>query len=107
MLMMKTMEDAKLKSLVDSLNAKHYVDIVDSLDNPLSSYNQQMDELRARQVSQSAWTGNNKKGMRLLAVLTPEQDHAFSRVYGANYHRDPNFFKREFPQTLALSKGDL
>ena len=100
------MEDAQLATLVNHLNRKHYVDIVDSLDNPTSAYNLMMDELRSQEVSQRAWK-SGKKNMRLLAVLTPEQDHAFSRAYGPNYFRDPNFFKKEFPQTLALAKKDL
>ena len=100
------MQDHKLKSLVDSLNQKHYIDIVDSLDNPLSSFNQQMEAIRAQEIAQRAWK-SGKKDMRLLAVLTPEQDHAFSKAYGENYYRDPNFFKKEFPQTLALAKKDL
>lgn len=100
------MEDHKLKSLVDHLNAKHYLDIVDSLDNPLSDFNQQMEAIRTQELSQRAWKGG-KKDMRLLAVLTPEQDAAFTRAYGPNYHRDPNFFKKEFPQTLALKRSDL
>jgi hypothetical protein len=100
------MKDHELKSLVDHLNAKHYNDIVVSLDNPNSLYNQQLEQIRAAEISQRAWK-NGKKDMRLLAVLTPEQDAAFSRAYGPNYHRDPNFFKKEFPQTLALAKKDL
>ena len=104
--MMSGMEDHNLASLVDALNRKHYVDIVDSLDNPLSNYNQTMEEIRAREISQRAWKGG-KKDMRLLAVLEDEQDHAFTKAYGPNYYRDPNFFKKKFPQTLALSRKDL
>ena len=104
--MMSGMEDHNLASLVDALNRKHYVDIVDSLDNPHSTFNHYMDEIRTQEYAQRAWK-SGKKDMRLLAVLTPEQDAAFTRAYGPNYHRDPNFFKKQFPQTLALSRKDL
>lgn len=97
----------ELKDYIDHLNQKHYRDIVGTLDNPSSGYNQLMEEIRALEVAQNAWKAGGKKGNRLLAVLTPEQDLAFSRAYGPTYFRNKKFFTEMFPQTLALNRRDL
>lgn len=97
----------ELKTYIDYLNKKHYRDIVGTLENPDSRYNQMMEEIRGREVAMNAWKAGNKKGNRLLAVLTPQQDAAFARAYGSDYYRNRKFFTEMFPQTLALNRKDL
>ena len=103
------MSSKSLKQIVDELNARNF-GIALGLDDPHSQYNDMMEEIRAREISKSAWENEGKHTnakARLLAVLTPEQDYYFTRIYGPNYHRNKKFFTEMYPQTLAVNKRDL
>lgn len=94
-----------LSDVVNRINRRRYIDLVVSLDNEHSEYNQLMEQVRAEEISQKAFKAGSE--YRLLAMITPEQDAEFTRRFGRNYYKDKEFFTKRFPQTLALKSHQL
>lgn len=101
------MDDQSLEAVVKGINRKRYKDIVVALDDPTSEYNEMMDELRYHSIAQEAWKSTGKRGARLFAALTPEQDHALSKAYGPNYYRDKKLLRKLVPQAIALNRDEI
>ena len=100
------MEDKHLSAVVKGINRRRYRDLVLTLDDPNSGYNNLMAELRNKSVAQQDWEAGNKKGHRLLALLTQEQDHELSKAY-PGYYRDRKFLREVLPQALTLNRNEL
>lgn len=92
------------KQAIDLINAKRFNDLVFSIDNPESTQNRAMRRLRAQKRKSEKKLFNmlgDDFPVEHVASLTAEQDMEFSKAYGNNYYKDPDFFTKRFPQLSA------
>jgi len=81
------------KKVADSVNAKRRSEVFNLYQNkPVFDY---LSQLRRDGVYNK---GNKSKSMKLLASIPIELDIFFSRVYGEDYFKDPDFFTKRYSE---------
>lgn len=86
--------DETLAKIADEINEKRRRELFDffySYDNPIKNY---INELRKSEIYKK---GSKSKVWKMVALIPPEVDRFFSRIYGADYYKQKDFFDK-FPE---------
>lgn len=97
-------QDVKITvKIADKINAKRRAELFQMMDkqNPMFKY---LDELRRNRVFKE---GSRDKVYRKIASMPLEVDLFFSRIYGADYYKDKDFFTKSHPEWAVIGKLDI
>lgn len=82
--------DASIRRLADEINEKRQLEI-----NQIYAGKNDFDEYIGHAREHGTFEkGNKSRSMRKIATFPIEVDQFFTKVYGENYYKDPDFFKR-------------
>lgn len=100
--MKKTLSDHLVK-LADSVNRKRQLEIfqIYSKNNDFDKY---IAEAKAKGTFEK---GNKSKSMRKIASFPVEVDAFFTKVYGEDYYKDPEFFTKLHLEWSVIDKLKL
>lgn len=89
--------------IADKINAKRRAELLSLMDfdNPVFKY---LADLRMKQTFKD---GSKDKTYRKIASLPYEVDIFFSRVYGSDYYKDPDFFTKKYQEWAVIDRRDL
>jgi len=95
--------NTSVRSLADKVNKKRQQEIFD-----IYSKNTIFDAYVQKAKAYGTFEkGNKSKSMRKIATFPVELDAFFTKVYGENYYKDPDFFTKVHPEWLVIDKLKL
>lgn len=91
---MDSIEDRALKKIVNSINRKRQAQIEEAYDDEGVTQSVLLEDKKAH------WDKNpaGKAGWQKIASIPMEVDRWFTKVYGADYYKDPEFFTKKHPE---------
>ena len=95
--------DASIRKLADEINTKRQLEI-----NQIYSGKNEFDEYVGYAREHGVFEkGNKSKSMRKIASFPVEVDQFFTKVYGDNYYKDPDFFKKYHNEWAVIKNSKL
>ena len=95
--------DNIIKKISDGINKKRREEI----NTIYSSDNEFWKSIREAKNFDTYVRGNKSKSMRKIASMPAEVDLWFSRVYGADYYKDKDFFTKHHTEWLVIDQNKL
>lgn len=91
---METREEKALKKIVDSINKRRQAQVEAAYDE--NGFIQSV----ITEDKKEHWDKNpvGKAGWQKIASIPLEVDRWFSKFYGADYYKDPEFFTKKHPE---------
>ncbi len=86
--------DNSIRNLADKINAKRQ-DEIRQIYSGKNSFDEYICMAREHGIFEK---GNKSKSMRKIATFPVELDLFFTKVYGENYYKDPDFFQKVAPE---------
>lgn len=92
-----------ITKLANSVNAKRQQEIF-NIYSHTTEFDNYVNEVKDKGTFEK---GNKSKSMRKIASFPMGVDAFFTKVYGEDYYKDPNFFKKTHPEWAVIRPTKL